>query len=203
MLGYTREEICERGTNALDFKLTKELINESLFQKMNNYNPSGQREGEFKEYQKISFLKNNIKDIDEEKVEDFSLVLGKVLKWIQLALEIRCEDVVTRRDNVEYIKQDRAQAELAEAERSRKYQSEFAEKKAAFDETAQAAAAEAKEKEGEEGAEEAKPAAVFNEEEFKTEFDANNAEVAIVAAVPEEIDNDYDLAYKAPVMDME
>ncbi len=31
LLGYTREEICERGTNALDFKLAKELINESLF----------------------------------------------------------------------------------------------------------------------------------------------------------------------------
>lgn len=34
LLGYTREEICERGTNALDFKLAKELINETLFQKM-------------------------------------------------------------------------------------------------------------------------------------------------------------------------
>lgn len=28
LLGYTRDQICERGTNCLDFKLTKELINE-------------------------------------------------------------------------------------------------------------------------------------------------------------------------------
>lgn len=28
LLGYTRDQICERGTNALDFKLAKELINE-------------------------------------------------------------------------------------------------------------------------------------------------------------------------------
>jgi len=82
MLGYTREQICERGTNALDFKLTKELINEQLFQKMGTYKPDGPRDGEFKDYQKISFLKRNIQDLDEEKVEDFSMMLGKVLKWI-------------------------------------------------------------------------------------------------------------------------
>lgn len=104
MLGYTRDEICERGTNALDFKLLKDLINESLFQKMGNYKPEGQRDGAYKEYQKMSFLKSNMKDIDEEKVEDFSLVLGKVMKWISLALEIRCEDIVNRRDIVEYNK---------------------------------------------------------------------------------------------------
>lgn len=91
----------------MDFKLTKEHINESLFQKMGHYQPGGSRGGDFKEYQKISFLRQNIKDLDQEKVEDFSLVMGKLLQWIQLALEMRCEDVVSRRDTVEYIKHDR------------------------------------------------------------------------------------------------
>lgn len=31
LLGYAREEICERDTNALDFKKAKDLINEGLF----------------------------------------------------------------------------------------------------------------------------------------------------------------------------
>jgi hypothetical protein len=65
----------------------------------------------------ISFLKQNIADLEEEKVEQQSLVMGKILKWIQLALDIRCEDIVNRRDTVEYIKQDREQAMRAEAER--------------------------------------------------------------------------------------
>jgi hypothetical protein len=65
----------------------------------------------------ISFLKQNIADLEEEKVEQQSLVMGKLLKWIQLALDIRCEDIVNRRDTVEYIKQDREQAMRAEAER--------------------------------------------------------------------------------------
>jgi hypothetical protein len=50
VLGYTREEICERDTNALNFKKAKNFINEKLFFKMGSYNPVGPRGQEFKEY---------------------------------------------------------------------------------------------------------------------------------------------------------
>ena len=43
-LGYSREQICEPGTNALDFKKAKEYINEQLFQKIAKYNPAGPRD---------------------------------------------------------------------------------------------------------------------------------------------------------------
>jgi len=107
LLGYTREEICERGTNALNFKIVKELINERMFAKMGSYEPTGSRKSEFKAYQKIAFLKKNIADIEEEKVDDYSLVLGRILRWVHLAIDIRVEDVVNRRDNLEYLKQER------------------------------------------------------------------------------------------------
>jgi len=50
VLGYDREQICERDTNALNFKLAKKLINEELFTKIGNYEPLGPRVGEFKLY---------------------------------------------------------------------------------------------------------------------------------------------------------
>lgn len=49
-LKYTREDICERDTNKLDFKRAKTLINEDLFDRMTRHNPFGQREEEYKEY---------------------------------------------------------------------------------------------------------------------------------------------------------
>ena len=107
LLGYKREQICERGTNALDFKHAKELINDSLFHKIASYNPTGRREGEFKDYQKLSFLKSNLKELEDDKIEEFSLVMAKLLKWIHLAIDIRCEDVIKRRDQVEYAKMER------------------------------------------------------------------------------------------------
>lgn len=114
LLGYEREQICERDTNSLDFKKAKEFINDELFQKMASYNPCGQREGPFKAYQRLSFLKNNLAEIQEELVEDFANVLIKIFRWIQLAIDIRIEDVTRRRDTVELHKQERENAERTE-----------------------------------------------------------------------------------------
>ena len=116
----------------------------------------------------ISFLKQNIADLEEEKVEQQSLVMGKLLKWIQLALDIRCEDIVNRRDTVEYIKQDREQAMRAEAERWKKFESELAERKAAHEEAQAEAAKEADENE------EKKALVPFDEAHFKVEFEKEN-----------------------------
>jgi hypothetical protein len=46
-------------------------------------------------------------EIEEEKVEEFSLVLRQIYRWINLAIDLRVEDVVNRRDTVEYLKQER------------------------------------------------------------------------------------------------
>lgn len=73
--------------------------------------------------------------MEDDKVEDCSLLLGKILKWVRLALEVRIDDVVNRRDTVEYIKQDREQSKKAALERQKKYEIELADKKAAFEES--------------------------------------------------------------------
>lgn len=56
LLKYEREDICEVGTNKLDFKKVKNMIEVELFQKMSEYNPFGQRNDDYKEYQKLAFL---------------------------------------------------------------------------------------------------------------------------------------------------
>lgn len=55
----------------------------------------------------MAFLKKNLAEIEEEKVEEFSLVLRQIYRWINLAIDIRVEDIISRRDTVEYLKQER------------------------------------------------------------------------------------------------
>jgi hypothetical protein len=55
-------------------------------------------------------------------VEEYSVVLCKILKWVNMAIDLRCEDVVNRRDNLEYMKQDRNSALNAEAARTNKFE---------------------------------------------------------------------------------
>lgn len=82
VLSYDREEICVRDTNSLDFKKAKTLIGEDLFERMGKYNPLGQSENEYKEYQKLTFLKRNIESMEEEKVDEYSIILGRIHRWI-------------------------------------------------------------------------------------------------------------------------
>lgn len=130
LLKYEREDICETGTNKLDFKKAKKFINDSMFKAMANYNPFGPNHTEFKEYQKMAFLKKNLDSCDEEKVEDYDIVMSKIYKWVQFAIEIRCEDVVSRRDGIEMLKKEREDAIAADAERTAKMEAALAEKKA-------------------------------------------------------------------------
>jgi len=134
LLGYTREEICERGTNAFNLKKAKSLINEKLFFKLSSYNPVGPRNESYKVYQQIAFLKKNLEGITDEAVEEYSIVIAKIFKWLNMAIDLRCEDVVNRRDTIEYAKQDRNAALAAEAARTAKFEHAHNEAKTAFDE---------------------------------------------------------------------
>ena len=60
LLRYSREDICVKGTAMVDFKKVKSLIDDKLFAAMGSYNPYGPQPEEFKQYQKLSWLKANI-----------------------------------------------------------------------------------------------------------------------------------------------
>ena len=129
-LRYTREEICEKDTNKMDFKKAKTLINEDLFERMARYNPFGQREDAYKEYQKLSFLKKTIESVEEEKVDEYSVILGRIHRWVNQALDLRVEDVRNRRDTVAMLKHEREQAMAEDKARTEKYEAALEERKA-------------------------------------------------------------------------
>ena len=110
LLGYTREDICERDTNKIEWKKAKNLLNEDFFQKLGHYNPFGAKEAEFKDYQKLKFLKRNIAAFEPEQVDDYSIALGKLFRWLQAAIDIREEDVMIRREQIQKLKEERQAA---------------------------------------------------------------------------------------------
>ena len=130
LLGFSREEVCERDTNKLDLKKAKTLINEDLFEKMAKFNPVGQSEKEYKIYQKLSFVKKNIESVEEEKVDEYSVILGRIHRWVTQALDLRIEDVRSRRDNIATLKFEREQALSEDTQRTEKREAALEEKKA-------------------------------------------------------------------------
>ena len=129
LLGYQKEQVCERDTNRLDFKLAKAFINDELFEQMAKYNPSGQSEKEYKPYGKLSFVSKNIGSVEEEKVDEHSVILGRIHRWVTQALELRMDDVRSRRDNIAYLKYEREQALAEDKARTEKREAALEEKR--------------------------------------------------------------------------
>ena len=121
LLGYTREQICEPDTNKLDLKMVRPLLNDALFLKMSLYEPIGEKTAEdFKEYQMLAFLKKNIDSVEEEKVDEYSVIMGRIHRWVTQALELRIDDVRSRRDTVATLKHEREVALHEDAARTEK-----------------------------------------------------------------------------------
>jgi len=133
------------------------------------------------------------------------LVMGKLLKWINLAIDIRCEDVVMRRDHLEHLKIERHAAEEASKAREAKYETELGAAREEFEAKvdaemakAEEEAAAAAEEEGGEAPAAAKERPEFDLVSFKHTFDEANPAIEIPKEVVDDIDNDYDLPYTPP-----
>jgi hypothetical protein len=92
------------------WKKSKVFLNDDLFTKMGDYWPSGPKEDAYKEYERLKFIQNNLAGISEEAVDEYSVALGKLLRWIHLAVELRITDIRTRREEKARFRAARADA---------------------------------------------------------------------------------------------
>lgn len=65
--------------------------------RIGDYWPFGIKDETYKEYEKLKFIKRNLEEYQEEQVDEYSVALGKLLRWIKYAITARTEDVKIRR----------------------------------------------------------------------------------------------------------
>ena len=197
-----RAYLCERDTNKLEWKKVKVFLkDDELFSRMSEYWPFGPKEESYKEYQKLKFIQDNLDGIADDVVDEYSVALGKLLRWIRLAIEVRIEDLKVRRAHKKLLRTERQEALDKEAERMQKRKDEFEAAKAAYD-AKREEELEAKKAELNEGEElEEEDAPDFDADEFYAVFDENNLPVEIPDEVEDDIDNDFNLVIEESTME--
>jgi hypothetical protein len=63
-----------------------------------------------RDYEKISFLKANLVLGEEENIADYSQALNILHKWLISAIDLRCHDVVSRKNEIERLIWERSVA---------------------------------------------------------------------------------------------
>lgn len=95
---------------------------------MTEYVPFGPKEDEYKEYQKIAFIRSNVEEIDPERVDEYSVTVGRLYRWLLLAIELRIEDVKIRRQIKSKLRAEREEATEQENDRIEKRDQDVQEK---------------------------------------------------------------------------
>jgi len=177
---------------------------------MGEYWPYGPKDEEFREYERLKFIQNNIRGIHEDAVDEYSAALGKLYRWLLFAIDIRLEDIRLRREHKKELRAMRSEAQEKERERLEKRAAQFEEAKLAFDEKAEAEYEQAK---GEKEAERESRAAAgeelsdvqdeesvgrvqFDTEEWYERFDDEHRPVDIPDEIIDDIDNDCNVEIK-------
>ena len=59
------------------------------------------------DYQMLNFLDKNINSVEEDKIDEYSVILGRIHRWVTQAIDLRIEDVRNRRDTIAVLKYER------------------------------------------------------------------------------------------------
>ena len=204
-LKYQREDICEEKTNLLNWKKAKVFINDDFFDRIKNYNPYGPKEDEYTQYQKLNFIIKNLEEIRQEDVDAYSLSVGQLLQYMNIAIELRRTDIIKRYQHKTKLKEERALAEEQENDRQTERANFLEEERGKWEEEQRIKLEEkqkAKEAEGEnddddeaegEGDKQQQEEEQFDENEALARFDTDRPPIEIPPVVIDDIDNDYEL----------
>lgn len=112
-----------------------------------------------------------------------------------MALELRIEDVTSRRKNKKILKEQREALIAQEEERKEEREKELEEQKTAFEESIRAQNDNEDEESGDDGREgdDASEGPQFDMEDFDRKFDELNPPIIIPPEVVDDIDNDFNL----------
>lgn len=92
-----RERICEPNSNKFSWKKAKELLENELPEKMATFKVWGEKKEEYRPYMRINYVETLIKELTQEEVDLYHLGIGKLYKWLKMAIDSRKQDVIRRK----------------------------------------------------------------------------------------------------------
>ncbi|CAD8127048.1 unnamed protein product [Paramecium sonneborni] len=168
LIGSNKADINLPDTNRLNIR--KLVLDENLIQQIVSYNHRGPKPEPQYKWCYVDRVQKRIEKIEQEQVDAYNLILGRMLKFLQLTCKLRKLDIEIRK---EIIANKRKQIEQLKEEATK------------LVELKEAALKEHKEQLSPEEQEE------FNQEEWEANFDSEHPMPEIPENPADEIDDDY------------
>lgn len=112
-----REKICEPNSNRMSWKKAKELLEKELPEAMANYVVWGEKREEYRPYMRINFVEGLVAQYTQEDVDAYNVGLGRLFKWLKMAISTRKQDIVRRKAIQKKNREEKASKEEAKEKR--------------------------------------------------------------------------------------
>lgn len=110
-LEYNKDDICVEGSQLLFWKKSRNLWNDELIKKMENYNFEGAKDTPVRSYQKVNFVESCLREYNLDEINQYNYALGLIYKWMKQAIESRKKDIIHRLSITKIKREERAQKE--------------------------------------------------------------------------------------------
>lgn len=114
---FERDDICEPKTNKMSWKKAKLLLEKELPTRMVEYKVYGEKTDEFKAYQTINYVEKIISPFTQEEADAYHVDMGKIFKWLKMAIDTRKQDIVRRKAIHKHNREVKTQREEQKAAR--------------------------------------------------------------------------------------
>jgi hypothetical protein len=179
--GARREEVVEPRTNMINWKLAKKFLNQNFKSFITNVQPRGPKPEKPEVYAKTMKLERDLLAINFDDLQQYSLSLASLYKFLEQYFKVRISDVAIRRHDYNFKVEEREAAIRASKELAEKREKYLSDAREAFEKELEALEEDAERPE-------------FEEIRILQEFDENesNRPVEIPAEVIPDEDGDID-----------
>ena len=133
LAGVEKEKVVESGTNMILWKKGRELLGHEFEEFIRNLNPIGGKPSKPEAYARTMKLEKDLMRIPFEELQNFSLSLGFLYKFLEFYLKTRIADVILRRKQYLFKVEEREVAQNAAKELYERKMKYVEDMKEAFD----------------------------------------------------------------------
>ena len=110
-LEYNKDDICVEGSQLLFWKKARNLWNDELIRKMEQYNFEGAKDTPVLSYQKVNFVEACLREYSLDDINQYNYALGLIYRWMKQAIESRKKDIIHRLSITKIKREERFQKE--------------------------------------------------------------------------------------------
>jgi hypothetical protein len=107
LLEYNKDLICVPDSQMFFWKTARHHWNADMINKMKEFQIENKKDRTVKSYHTLNFVEKMLATVTLEELNKYNYSMGIVFKWMQIAIEYRKKNIISRLNNSKKLREER------------------------------------------------------------------------------------------------